>query len=157
MLRRVAACALPLIVFAAAAMAGGERVPEDMLRGLYAQYDVHAHPQARHLDARTLMTPQLAHAYAKVTRAAAGEAPALDWDVFVNAQDFDVQHLNLSVLPAGKDEMVTAAFDNLGQPVTVIYAFAHTPAGWRIDDIRYPPDRMFPKGFSLQAFARRAS
>jgi len=153
MLRR-AACVLPLVVFASAALAG-ERSPEDMLRGLYAQYDTHAHGRG-HVDAKALMTPQLARAYAKVTRASAGEAPPLDWDIFVNAQDFDVQHLNLSVAPAGKGEMVTAAFDNLGQPVTVIYAFTHTPAGWRIDDVRYPPDRTFPKGFSLQAFAKRA-
>ena len=154
MLRR-AACALPLLVFATAALAGAERTPEDMLRGVYAQYD-RAHPTAHRIDVRTLMTPQLARAYAKATRAAAGDAPPLDWDVFINAQDFDVQHLSLTVTPAGKTEMVTAAFDNLGQPVTVIYAFAHSPAGWRIDDIRYPPDRIYPKGFSLQAFARRA-
>ena len=150
-----AACVLPLVVLATAAVAG-ERTPQDMLKGLYAQYDQHAaHTAAHHVDARALMTPQLARAYAKVTRAAAGDAPALDWDVFVNAQDFDVQHLNLTAAPAGKAETVTADFDNLGRPVTVIYAFAHTPAGWRIDDIRYPPDRTFPKGFSLQAFARR--
>jgi hypothetical protein len=155
MLRR-AACVLPLVVFATAAMAGAERKPEDMLKGLYAQYDAHGHPAARHVDARALMTPQLARAYAKVTRAEAGDAPALDWDVFVNAQDADVQHLNLTTAPAGRNETVTADFDNLGQPMTVIYIFAHTPAGWRIDDIRYPPDHTFPKGFSLQAFARRA-
>ena len=168
MFRRVIACALPLAVFAAAAMvfsiwampagAAGERSPEEMLRGLYAQYDVHTHGrQPHHIDAKALMTPQLARAYAKVTHAAAGDVPALGWDVFVNAQDYDVQHLNLTVVPDGKVEILTAVFDNLGQPVTVIYAFAHTPAGWRIDDIRYPPNRTFPKGFSLEAFARRAS
>ena len=160
MLRRVL-CVLPLAVFATAAMAGAERAPEDMLRGLYAQYDAHARPPAHHVDARALMTPQLARAYAKVTRPQAGEPPALGWDVFVNASvqagaNADVQHLSLTVTPAGRDETVMAAFDNVGQPVTVIYAFAHTPSGWRIDDIRYPPGRAFPKGFSLQAYARKA-
>ena len=160
MLRGVA-CVLPLAVLATAAMAGAERAPEDMLRELYAQYDVHARPAAHHVDARTLMTPQLARAYAKVTRAQAGEPPALGWDVFVDAPvqggaNADVQHLNLTVTPAGHDETVMAAFDNQGQAVTVIYAFAHTPGGWRIDDIRYPPGAMFPKGFSLQAYARKA-
>ena len=158
MLRRVA-CVLPLAVFATAAMAGSERAPEDMLRGLYAQYD--AHPPAHRVDARTLMTPQLARAYAKVTRSQAGEPPALGWDVFVDAPvqggaNAGVQHLNLTVTPVGHDETVLAVFDNLGQPVTVIYAFARTPSGWRIDDIRYPPGAMFPKGFSLQAYARKA-
>jgi len=161
MLRR-AACVLPLAVLATAALAGGERAPEDMLRGLYAQYDAHAHPSTRHVDARALMTPQLARAYARVTRPQAGEPPALGWDVFVNAPgqggpSFDVQHLNLTVTPVGRDETVMAAFDNSGQFVTVIYAFAHTSSGWRIADIRYPPDHMFPKGFSLQAYARRAA
>ncbi len=159
MFRRAAARALPLAVFAIAAVTAeaGERTPEDMLRGLYAQYDGHAHGHDAHrVDVKAMMTPQLAHAYARVTRAVAGDAPPLDWDIFVNGQDYDVQHLNLSTAQAGKGETVTAAFDNLGQPVTVIYAFAHTPGGWRIDDIRYPPDRTFPKGFSLQAFARHA-
>ncbi len=158
MLRGVA-CVLPLTVFATAALAGAERAPEDMLRGLYAQYGTHA--VARHIDARTLMTPQLARAYAKVTKPQAGEPPVMDWDVFVNAPaqgaaNADVEHLNLTVTPAGHDETVMAAFDNQGQPVTVIYAFAHTPSGWRIDDIRYPPGTLFPKGFSLLAYARKA-
>jgi hypothetical protein len=157
MFRRAALCALSLAVLATTALAAAEASPQDMLRGLYAQYDVHSHGrQPLHLDPKALMTPQLAHAYTKVRHAEAGDAPPLDWDVFVNAQDYDVQHLSLTVAQGGKSEMVTAAFDNLGQPVTVIYAFAHTPAGWRIDDIRYPPDRIYPKGFSLQAFARRA-
>ncbi len=160
MLRRVA-CVLPLTVFASAAMAGADRAPEDMVRGLYAQYDAHAHTPAHHVDARTLMTPQLARAYDKVTRPQAGEPPALGWDVFADspeqgAPNIDVQHLNLTVTPAGHDETVMAAFDNQGQAVTVIYAFAHTPTGWRIDDIRYPPGTLFPKGFSLLAYARKA-
>lgn len=162
MFRRVLACAVPLGIFVAAmsvpAVAGTDPSPQDMLRGLYAQYDVHAHGhQPHHIDAKALMTPQLARAYARVTHAEAGDIAPLDWDVFVNAQDYDVQHLNLTVTPAGKTEMVTADFDNLGQPATVIYVFAHTPAGWRIDDVRYPPDRIYPKGFSLEAFARRAN
>lgn len=160
MFRRAAACAVPLAVlaFVSMAQARGDQSPEDMLRGLYVQYDAHAHGhQPHHVDARALMTPQLARAYARVTHAEPGDVPPLDWDVFVNAQDYDVQHLSLTVTPTGKTELVTAAFDNLGQPATVIYAFAHTPAGWRIDDIRYPPDRIYPKGFSLEAFARRAN
>lgn len=160
MFRRIVAGAVPLAALAlvSTAQAKGEPSPEDMLRGLYAQYDVHAHArQPHHIDAKALMTPQLAHAYARVTHAEAGDVAPLGWDVFVNGQDYDVQHLNLTTTPAGKTETVTAAFDNLGQPETVIYTFAHTPAGWRIDDIRYPPDRIYPKGFSLEAFARRAN
>ena len=160
MFRRAVACAVPLaaLVLVSMAQAKTDQSPEDMLRGLYAQYDAHAHGHPpRHVDPRSLMTPQLAHAYTRVTHADPGDVAPLDWDVFVNAQDYDVQHLNLTVTPAGKTEIVTAAFDNLGQPATVIYAFAHTPAGWRIDDIRYPPDRIYPKGFSLEAFARRVN
>src|SRR5438067_832365 len=100
MLRRAVVCVLPLALIATAAMAGSERTPEDMLRGLYAQYGAGAHGRgAHHVDAKALMTPPLARAYAKVTKAAAGDAPPLDWDLFVNAQDYDVQHLNLAVTP----------------------------------------------------------
>ena len=150
---RAFACALPLAALATAAIAGAEPSPQDMLRGLYAGYD-HAHPHR--IDVHALMTPQLARAYAKVTHAAPGDAPVMAWDVFVDGQDHDVQHLSLTAEADGKSRMVTAAFDNQGQPVTVIYAFARTSAGWRIDDIRYPPDHAFPKGFSLQAFAHHA-
>jgi len=152
---RAFVCALPLAVAATAAIAGAESSPQDILRGLYAGYD-HAHAHPRHVDVHALMTPQLARAYAKVTRTVPGDEPVMAWDVFVDGQDHDIQHLNLTAEADGKSETVTAAFDNLGQPVTVIYAFARTPAGWRIDDIRYPPDRVFPKGFSLQAFAHHA-
>ncbi len=152
---RAFACALPLAVLATAAIAGAESSPQDMLRGLYAGYDrTHAH--SNHVDVHGLMTPQLARAYAKVTRAVPGDAPVMAWDVFVDGRNHDIEHLNLTAEADGKSRTVTAAFDNQGLPVTVVYSFARTSAGWRIDDIRYPPDRAFPKGFSLQAFAHHA-
>lgn len=65
------------------------------------------------------------------------EAPLLNGDPFVDAQDWEITDPVISVQTQenGKGAIATASFKNFGKAVTVRLALALTPNGWRIDDV----------------------
>lgn len=64
------------------------------------------------------------------------DAPTLGGDPFIDAQDWEISDVNVSVLQATADSATaTAAFKNFGGEMKVRLQLVKTPAGWRIDDI----------------------
>lgn len=64
------------------------------------------------------------------------EAPLLDGDPFVDAQDWEITEPVVTVQTGdGKAATATAVFKNFGEAVTVRYILVMTPKGWRIDNI----------------------
>jgi predicted membrane-bound dolichyl-phosphate-mannose-protein mannosyltransferase len=160
------ACAVPMAALASNALrisyvAPMAQKPEALVSALYAKYK--EVPGQRFVgfyirkpaDLRQWMTPALADQYwwaTKVTEAP-GEAPTLDWDVFVNGNDFEITNLKVRVTAQQPNTaIVEARFNNLGTETLVLYDMARSNAGWRIANVRYLPDEMFPKGFNLVAF-----
>lgn len=66
------------------------------------------------------------------------EPPELDGDPFVNAQDWDIQHLKITIRHADPSAATaTVQFDNLGKPVQITMALVHLANGWRVHEIDY--------------------
>lgn len=65
------------------------------------------------------------------------EAPLLNGDPFVDAQDWEITDPVIAVQTAdnGQGATATASFKNFGKTVTVRLALQLTPKGWRVDDI----------------------
>lgn len=65
------------------------------------------------------------------------EAPLLNGDPFVDAQDWEITDPVVTVQASadGKGATATAIFKNFGKAVTVRYLLVMTPRGWRIDNI----------------------
>jgi len=64
------------------------------------------------------------------------EAPLLNGDPFVDAQDWEIADPVVTIQESASDRATaTATFKNLGKTVTVRLALALTPKGWRVDDI----------------------
>jgi hypothetical protein len=84
--------------------------------------------------------PDLLSMYDDV-QAGAGNNPelALDFDVFLNAQDIDlVTDLETRVrTPTAGVQIVDAAFTAFGQRQIVQYAFVRTADRWKIDNIAW--------------------
>ncbi|WP_127091233.1 DUF3828 domain-containing protein [Aquabacter cavernae] len=60
----------------------------------------------------------------------------LDFDPFVDAQEFEIKSVDYETKPSGgKEAMVSARFTNFDQNTLVIYKLVRTPAGWRIADV----------------------
>jgi hypothetical protein len=85
-------------------------------------------------------TPELAGLIDKDAKAAKqkGEVPALDGDPFIDAQDWDIKGLKITVSEHGAGKAGAAvSFTNFGEERKVSLELTKTAAGWRIDDIHW--------------------
>ena len=89
---------------------------------------------------RRYFEPGLATLMAKDQKAAAqrNEVGLLDFDPFLDAQDWDITSFDISVTDAtaGKAQ-ATVKFVNQGQPMTVVLDLVEVRNAWRIYDITW--------------------
>ena len=65
-----------------------------------------------------------------------GEMGALDFDPYIDGQDFDVTNLVIGTPEIDGDyAMVEVSFDNFGQPNLLTYDLVFEDGGWKIDDV----------------------
>jgi hypothetical protein len=92
---------------------------------------------------RRYFEPTLAAAMAKDQKAAArrNEVGLLDFDPFLEAQDWDVNAFDIAVsdAAAGKAK-ATVKFVNLGEAMTVVLDLVQVKNDWHIDDITWLHD-----------------
>src|SRR5262249_47552698 len=86
---------------------------------------------------RRYFEPELA-ALIKDRKAAHGEFGKLDVDPFIDAQDWEIDVVDITVREIAADKArATVAFKNEGKQRTVILDLVKLDAGWRIDDIAW--------------------
>ncbi len=141
-MQRRAFCLGALALVAAAGPAHADEEAKRLLEGIYKTYmgssaaglDYHSEAKAR----RTF-TPDTVRLFARDWREAKGEVGRLDFDPFVNGQDYEVTAYTVSVEETGPDQArATVQMTNLGKRQTVVHDLARTANGWRIHDIRWP-------------------
>ena len=65
-----------------------------------------------------------------------GEVGRLDWDVFVDGQDWQLTELKIApVANDGANAQVRATFKNFGEPRDLLYTLVAEDGRWRIDDV----------------------
>jgi hypothetical protein len=140
----VGAAMLALASIAAAA----EETAESFVNAIYAQYKPEAKkPQGVRLDTdaaiRKIFEPSLAALIIADNAAAKknDDIPTLDGDPFVDAQDWKITNVVISVAHDGADKAAaTVNFKNLGKATVVKLQLVKTPAGWRVADVVWPGD-----------------
>jgi hypothetical protein len=69
----------------------------------------------------------------------AGDVPSMDGDPFVDAQDFDIKDVKITIDNESADMAKgTVAFTNFGEAKSIHYDLVMTGSGWRIRDIEWP-------------------
>lgn len=113
--------------------------PEAPIRSLYRHY-LETTPD--HFVSFDYTNPAIAKEYfdpalAKLVVAdGKREQSRLDFDPFVNGQEFEIKSVDYETRQSGpKEAMVNARFTNFDQDTLVIYKMVRTPAGWRIADV----------------------
>jgi len=140
----MAAFAVVAIGLPAARADAATASPRDFLAAIYAAYRGKANAAGVKLDddgaIRSFFEPSLAaliikdHADARKRN----EVPALDGDPFVDAQDWKISGVNITVHAAGADKAAgIVSFSNFDKPVRVVYDLVRLKEGWRIADIRW--------------------
>jgi hypothetical protein len=66
-----------------------------------------------------------------------GEVGRIDWDVFVDGQDWQLTELKIVPVSQGPAQaQVRASFKNFGEPRNLLYTLVLEDGHWRIDDIQ---------------------
>jgi hypothetical protein len=130
----IALCVLPVAGHAQTS------TPESFLHGIYDPYlqaDFKGQP---YWQTSRFFAPELARTIDADMREAKrrSEVPKLDGDPFLDAQDWNIKDLAISVKADGPKAVGNVSFDNLGKHTEVILDLVQTPAGWRIADIKAP-------------------
>lgn len=68
----------------------------------------------------------------------------LDFDIFVDGQDFDITDVEVGKAAVSGDRAtVEARFRNFGEPRRVVYGFVQEDGAWKIDEVT-SPDGEYP-------------
>jgi hypothetical protein len=114
--------------------------PEAFLRGIYTPYPNQDFKGQPFWQVDRFFAPDLARAIETDMREAKrrGEVPRLDGDPFVDAQDWDIAKLAISVKTDGANATGLVSFENQGKPTEITLDLVRTGMGWRIADIKSP-------------------
>jgi Protein of unknown function (DUF3828) len=128
------------IVVASAARAADPSA-QSFVQAIYDQYkgkDAKGVELTDNAAVRRYFAPALAALIIKDRRQARGEVGKLDADPFIDAQDWEIEGVEVAVrdTAAGKAR-ATVSFKNLGQPQTVILDLVKLKQDWRIADITW--------------------
>jgi hypothetical protein len=135
--RRAIVAALSALPFEARSQALS---PQAFLQSIYDPYLKADFRGYSFEQANRFFVPTLARAIDADMREAKrrGEVPRLDGDPFLDAQDWEIKNLAISVKADGPKATGEVAFDNLGKRTQITLDLVQTQAGWRIADIKGP-------------------
>jgi hypothetical protein len=123
---------LAIALGASSAHAKVDRDPVALIQAIYATYrgdnpglpDIYSRRLQSLVDKDEKETPE-------------GEVGRMDWDAFVNGQDWKLTELKIVPVSQQADHaQVRATFKNFDTPNDMLFDLVHEKSGWRIDDIQ---------------------
>src|SRR5580698_1012337 len=83
-----------------------------------------------------IYTPRLEKLVREDKRKAKGEVGCLDFDFWINAQDWTITHLAITATDDGPDrKTVIAKFRNIGESQEIHFDFHKSAGRWLLDDV----------------------
>jgi hypothetical protein len=131
---------LALAFFATTALpAAAQQVfddPKALIAYAYEPYESGEFPE----DMTELFSPTLVELWnAMAARSEEAEMPIIDFDPFINAQDYELTDLVIAdPVVEGDTASVAVSFSNFGGPTELRFDLIDTADGWKIDDIEAP-------------------
>jgi len=123
-----------LLALAMPAMAQTNDTPRGLLEAIYQSYSTDIFPD----DDLAIYSNRLKALFAADReRTPEGEIGAIDFDPFVNAQDYDLTNLVIGE-PTVTDGQASAQvrFVNLGEKNTLVITMVRESDGWKVDDVQ---------------------
>lgn len=130
-MRILAIGAALLLAFVTPALA--QETPKALIEAIYAPYIAGQIPE----DEAALRSEALNALYeADMQRSEEGEIGALDFDPYIDGQDFEITDLEIDEpIIDGSRGTVRVTFKNFGQPREMIYSVVIEAEAWKIDDL----------------------
>jgi hypothetical protein len=137
MKRRTISLLLGFLPFAAQAQQATRQTAQAFLESLYVPYRAKGFNGQPYTQAERFFEPILAAAMQRDYQLAQknGVPPTLNGDPFVDAQEWEVTNLSISIAASGEQATGMVSFVNFNQKKTLTVELVQTQAGWRIADI----------------------
>jgi Protein of unknown function (DUF3828) len=113
--------------------------PADTIRPLYERYTARTETNFPPLLEQAPWSAAMrARLVAMMARSEAAQAPILDFDPFINAQDWQLTNLRIAdeAVVAESRASVRASFNNAGRTEEVVFDLVWEDDGWRVDNMR---------------------
>ena len=122
-----------LLALAAPAFSATYDSPKALLNSIYESYSTDSFPE----DGEEIYSARLKRLFAADReRTPEGEVGALDFDPFVNGQDYDLSDLTIEEpVVAGETASSTVRFVNLGEKNVLVISMVRETDGWKVDDV----------------------
>lgn len=132
-MRLIAAAFACLVSLAAPAFAQPFDTPKELLEAFYAPYLANEIPE----NEPSFFSEALVDYYvADSENTPEGEMGALDFDPFIDGQDFDIADLEVGEPTIRGDKArVAVTFTNFGTPIKIDFELVFEDGGWLIDDL----------------------
>lgn len=132
-MRHTALAALALALLATPAFAAGYAEPRALVEALYAGYQP---PNEFPPDISVLQSKRLNDLYDADAKEANGEIGRIDFDPFINGQDYEVTKVDIAdpVIAAGK-ALVKVNVVNFDEPDEFGLLLVKEADGWKVDDV----------------------
>jgi len=140
--RRIAllATCIGAVLITAAARAA-DLAAQSFVQAIYDQYkgkDSKGVELSSDAAVRRYFAPALAALILKDRRQARGEVGKLGSDPFIDAQDWEIDSVNVALRDVAADKAIaTVSFKNLGKPQTVVLDLVKLKQDWRIANITW--------------------
>jgi Protein of unknown function (DUF3828) len=140
--RRVVLMAISLAVaLVAPATRAADPSAQSFVQAIYDQYkgkDAKGVELTGNAAVRRYFAPGLAALIIKDRRQARGEVGKLDADPFIDAQDWEIDDVNVTLRDVAADKAIaTVSFTNLGERQTVVLELVKLKQDWRIANITW--------------------
>jgi uncharacterized protein DUF3828 len=140
--RRVVLMAISLAVaLVAPAARAADPSAQSFVQAIYDQYkgkDAKGVELTGNAAVRRYFAPGLAALIIKDRRQARGEVGKLDADPFIDAQDWEIDDVNVTLRDVAADKAIaTVSFKNLGEQKTVVLELVKLKQNWRIANITW--------------------
>lgn len=131
---RLAALATGLfLAFSAAVAAQSYETPEALIEAIYEPYTTGNFPEDAMQVYSKGMQAQFQH---DLEITPDGDVGALDFDPFVDGQDYQLTDLSIGAPGiAGDSATVDVTFNNMGEPRALTYDLVFEDGSWKVDDI----------------------
>jgi hypothetical protein len=114
--------------------------PKSFVSEVYRRLIASQSTHSSYTPPEDIYTPRLEKLIREDKRKAKGEVGCLDFDFWINAQDWTITHLTITTTDEGPDrKTVIAKFRNIGEPQEIHFDFRKNAGRWLLDDVHSMP------------------
>ena len=137
-MRKSRSALAPLIFSSVSILSAATRIddPKTFVTQVYRRFVAAQSSHSSYTPPENIYTPRLKKLLLEDKRKAHGEVGCIDFDFWINAQDWEITRLAItSTDKSNERETVVAKFVNIGEPQEMHFDFRRISGRWLLDDV----------------------